>query len=105
MSWLWGGSGEGAKPAGDTAAAKMELTKTERATCYDARDAFYACARAAGKDAVESKCAAFRQAYESSCPQAWVRHFDKKQVYTAYKQKLNEAGFKDNLKFNAPGAK
>lgn len=74
--------------------APATVKKTERAVCYKARDAFYECSRALGKD-TDSKCQDLRKAFEDNCPAAWVSHFDKRQVYNAYKQKLVTAGVKE----------
>eukprot|EP00041_Stephanoeca_diplocostata_P008224 m.118855 g.118855 ORF g.118855 m.118855 type:complete len:93 (-) comp17227_c0_seq1:445-723(-) len=66
-----------------------------RGKCNQAKEAFYACVKANHQKVGEAPaCAAARKDFEEACPEAWVRHFDKREVYKAYKQKLKDSGFK-----------
>ena len=58
-----------------------------RKACYDARDAYFAC-----RDAGEKDCGELLKLYEKACPSAWVRYFDKKKIYDAYKERLAKDG-------------
>eukprot|EP00729_Bicosta_minor_P013382 gene13381-4233_t len=66
--------------------------KSQRAACHEARDAFFVCIAAAGDDDATG-CKALRQVYDSTCPVAWVKHFDKKRIYQEHKAKLNATGY------------
>mmetsp|Transcript_19851 Transcript_19851/g.51654 ORF Transcript_19851/g.51654 Transcript_19851/m.51654 type:complete len:85 (-) Transcript_19851:290-544(-) len=75
--------------------------KAQRSACYKARDAFYECyqrIRSAGGS--EDTCTVLRKTYEGACPEAWVSHFDKKQVYRAFKQRLKDSEYQE-LKLEA----
>ena len=51
---------------------------------YQARDAFFMCIQQAGDDDAAG-CKALRAVYDSTCPIAWVKHFDKKRIYQEHK--------------------
>ena len=59
----------------------------DRQKCYEAKDAYYKC-----KDAGDENCEELLKKYEEACPSAWVRYFDKKRIYDAYKEKLKNDG-------------
>ena len=46
------------------------------------------------------ECAALRSEYEKFCAASWVRHFDRKRKYEAFKREVarNEAAQNDELK-------
>eukprot|EP00035_Acanthoeca_spectabilis_P022744 m.445539 g.445539 ORF g.445539 m.445539 type:complete len:85 (+) comp19240_c0_seq1:109-363(+) len=74
----------------------VSVNKEQRAACYHARDAFYACVnQARNTGATEAGCDALRKVYEATCPVAWVSHFDKKQVYTSFKQRLKDSEYQE----------
>ena len=47
------------------------VLQASRVKCWAARDAYFACADAAGS------CWRLKRAYSAACPAAWVKHFDK----------------------------
>ncbi|XP_044276152.1 cytochrome c oxidase assembly factor 6 homolog isoform X1 [Varanus komodoensis] len=61
----------------------------ERKACWGARDAYWKCLDENKED--ESMCKKFRCSYENSCPQQWVKYFDRRRDYLKYKAQL-EAG-------------
>eukprot|EP00794_Sanderia_malayensis_P019510 gene19510-21439_t len=65
----------------------------QRHACWQARDAYYACkqSRSANDDEPE-KCEELLKHYEASCPPSWIKHFDKKVAYEAFKEKLEKHG-------------
>lgn len=58
-----------------------------RKVCYEAKDAYFAC-----KDAGNTDCQELLKKYEEACPSAWVRYFDKKKIYDAYKERMKKDG-------------
>ncbi|XP_005405013.1 PREDICTED: cytochrome c oxidase assembly factor 6 homolog isoform X1 [Chinchilla lanigera] len=75
LSWL---------PAG-MAAPSMK----ERQVCWGARDDYWRCLEESAEDA--SRCQQLRKSFESSCPQQWIKYFDKRRDYLKFKEKF-EAG-------------
>uniref|UniRef100_A0A4X2K1A1 Cytochrome c oxidase assembly factor 6 homolog n=3 Tax=Diprotodontia TaxID=38609 RepID=A0A4X2K1A1_VOMUR len=61
----------------------------ERQVCWGARDDYWKCLDENTDDA--SKCKKFRSIFESSCPQQWIKYFDKRRDYLKFKEKF-EAG-------------
>ncbi|XP_072503618.1 cytochrome c oxidase assembly factor 6 homolog isoform X1 [Notamacropus eugenii] len=61
----------------------------ERQVCWGARDDYWKCLDENSDDA--SKCKKLRSIFESSCPQQWIKHFDKRRDYLKFKEKF-EAG-------------
>ncbi|KAG8438585.1 hypothetical protein GDO86_004955 [Hymenochirus boettgeri] len=59
----------------------------ERQACWDARDGYWRCLDS--NDDNVSKCQELRQRFESSCPQQWLKHFDKKRDFLKFKEKLH----------------
>ena len=59
-----------------------------RQACYNAKDAYYKCVEDEGRQ----NCEELLKKYEGACPSAWVRYFDKKRIYDAYKEKLQKEG-------------
>uniref|UniRef100_F7FG29 Cytochrome c oxidase assembly factor 6 homolog n=2 Tax=Monodelphis domestica TaxID=13616 RepID=F7FG29_MONDO len=61
----------------------------ERQVCWGARDDYWKCLDENIDDA--SKCKKLRTIFESSCPQQWIKYFDKRRDYLKFKEKF-EAG-------------
>jgi len=59
--------------------------KEARARCWDSRDKFWECLDAGGND---DTCAELRKMYVDSCPNTWVKHFDRKKNYLVFKEKM-----------------
>ena len=79
------------------------LTSSERKKCYIARDRYFQCKNTdKNKDKNKDKntdknkdkkdCGQILKEYEEACPKAWVSYFNKKQIYDAYKDKLQNDG-------------
>ncbi|NWR29858.1 COA6 factor, partial [Tachuris rubrigastra] len=73
------------------AAGMAAPTREERTACWGARDEFWQCLDSHGDDA--AKCEKLRRAFESRCPQQWVKHFDKRRDFLKYKKKLETEGY------------
>uniref|UniRef100_F6R8D7 Cytochrome c oxidase assembly factor 6 homolog n=1 Tax=Callithrix jacchus TaxID=9483 RepID=F6R8D7_CALJA len=61
----------------------------ERQVCWGARDEYWKCLDENTDDA--SQCKKLRSSFESSCPQQWIKYFDKRRDYLKFKEKF-EAG-------------
>ncbi|KAM9613022.1 cytochrome c oxidase assembly factor 6 homolog isoform 1-T1 [Trichechus inunguis] len=61
----------------------------ERQACWEARDEYWKCLDERTEDA--SQCKKLRSSFESSCPQQWIKYFDKRRDYLKFKEKF-EAG-------------
>ncbi|XP_022379399.1 uncharacterized protein LOC111160528 isoform X3 [Enhydra lutris kenyoni] len=61
----------------------------ERQACWGARDEYWKCLDEKAEDA--SQCEQLRSAFESRCPQQWIKYFDKRRDYLKFKEKF-EAG-------------
>ncbi|VFV32279.1 uncharacterized protein c1orf31 [Lynx pardinus] len=61
----------------------------ERQACWGARDEYWKCLDENTEDA--SRCKKLRSSFESSCPQQWIKYFDKRRDYLKFKEKF-EAG-------------
>nr|XP_025706559.1 cytochrome c oxidase assembly factor 6 homolog isoform X1 [Callorhinus ursinus]XP_025706681.1 cytochrome c oxidase assembly factor 6 homolog isoform X1 [Callorhinus ursinus] len=61
----------------------------ERQACWGARDEYWKCLDENTEDA--SQCKKLRSSFESSCPQQWIKYFDKRRDYLKFKEKF-EAG-------------
>ncbi|XP_031993482.1 cytochrome c oxidase assembly factor 6 homolog isoform X1 [Hylobates moloch] len=61
----------------------------ERQVCWGARDEYWKCLDENLEDA--SQCKKLRSSFESSCPQQWIKYFDKRRDYLKFKEKF-EAG-------------
>ncbi|XP_003133065.1 cytochrome c oxidase assembly factor 6 homolog isoform X1 [Sus scrofa] len=81
---LAAGRAESSSPPG-MAAPSMK----ERQACWGARDAYWKCLDENTEDA--SQCKKLRSSFESSCPQQWIKYFDKRRDYLKFKEKF-EAG-------------
>ncbi|XP_028903547.1 cytochrome c oxidase assembly factor 6 homolog [Ornithorhynchus anatinus] len=64
-------------------------SRQERAACWDARDRYWRCLDDNGDDA--SRCRHARGPFEATCPQQWIKYFDKRRDYLKFKEKF-EAG-------------
>lgn len=64
-------------------------TMKERQACWGARDEYWRCLDEHTEDA--SRCEKLRSSFESSCPQQWIKYFDKRRDYLKFKEKF-EAG-------------
>ncbi|XP_069460285.1 cytochrome c oxidase assembly factor 6 homolog [Ambystoma mexicanum] len=64
-------------------------TAEERKVCWGARDKYWQCLDENGDDF--TKCQRLQSFFESSCPQQWVKYFEKRRDYLKYKEKF-EAG-------------
>lgn len=76
--------------------------RKERAECYDARDAYFACTDKQPKDAdAKAACKEFFDKFEKSCGCKWTEHFIRKRDYTRFKEKLETEGIQsiDEKKF------
>ncbi|XP_072031153.1 cytochrome c oxidase assembly factor 6 homolog [Amphiura filiformis] len=62
-----------------------------RRKCWGARDEYFDCLTKNTDD--ESQCANLKKAFESSCPNTWVKHFVRRRDYLQYKDKLGTEGF------------
>jgi len=81
--------------------------KETRQQCWSSRDAYWKClddnapkhSSTSGEKVPES-CLKLRKAFESACPNQWVKHFDRKRSYEQFKEKMSK-GFdpvEENLK-------
>ncbi|XP_054417262.1 cytochrome c oxidase assembly factor 6 homolog isoform X1 [Pongo pygmaeus] len=61
----------------------------QRQVCWGARDEYWKCLDENLEDA--SQCKKLRSSFESSCPQQWIKYFDKRRDYLKFKEKF-EAG-------------
>ncbi|KAM8814477.1 cytochrome c oxidase assembly factor 6 homolog isoform 1-T2 [Rhynchonycteris naso] len=61
----------------------------ERRACWAARDRYWRCLEECAEDA--ARCAELRRSFEASCPQQWIKYFDKRRDYLKFKEKF-EAG-------------
>ncbi|CAG9761976.1 unnamed protein product [Ceutorhynchus assimilis] len=68
-------------------------TKEERAVCWSARDKYWECL----DKGAESQCKEFRKLYEQSCTAQWVKHFDRKRSYLAFKEKIEKEGIPSKI--------
>lgn len=64
-------------------------SKKERQACWGARDEYWRCLDEHADDA--PPCRALRRSFEASCPQQWIKYFDKRRDYLKFKEKF-EAG-------------
>ncbi|XP_069340686.1 cytochrome c oxidase assembly factor 6 homolog [Eulemur rufifrons] len=64
-------------------------TMKERQACWGARDEYWKCLDENTEDA--SQCKKLRSSFESSCPQQWVKYFDKRRDFLKFKEEF-EAG-------------
>ncbi|KAM5235038.1 cytochrome c oxidase assembly factor 6 homolog [Ctenodactylus gundi] len=64
-------------------------SRKERQVCWGARDQYWRCLDDNAEDA--ARCRQLRGAFESSCPQQWIKYFDKRRDYLKFKEKF-EAG-------------
>uniref|UniRef100_V9L7K4 Cytochrome c oxidase assembly factor 6-like protein n=1 Tax=Callorhinchus milii TaxID=7868 RepID=V9L7K4_CALMI len=65
-------------------------TAEERKACWGARDQYWQCLDKQDKDS--SECQKFRKEFEGSCPQQWIKYFDKRRDFLKYKEKLQTEG-------------
>ncbi|XP_020741768.1 cytochrome c oxidase assembly factor 6 homolog isoform X1 [Odocoileus virginianus] len=63
----------------------------ERQACWGARDEYWKCLDENTEDA--SKCKKLRSSFESSCPQQWIKYFDKRRDYLKFKEKFEAGDF------------
>ncbi|XP_008052689.1 cytochrome c oxidase assembly factor 6 homolog [Carlito syrichta] len=61
----------------------------ERLACWEARDEYWKCLDENADDA--SRCKKIRSSFEASCPQLWIKYFDKRRDYLKFKEQF-EAG-------------
>ncbi|XP_066091446.1 cytochrome c oxidase assembly factor 6 homolog [Saccopteryx bilineata] len=61
----------------------------ERRACWASRDRYWRCLEERAEDA--ARCAELRRSFEASCPQQWIKYFDKRRDYLKFKEKF-EAG-------------
>ncbi|XP_012593701.1 cytochrome c oxidase assembly factor 6 homolog isoform X1 [Microcebus murinus] len=73
-------------------------TMKERQACWGARDEYWKCLDENTDDA--SQCKKLRSSFESSCPQQWVKYFDKRRDFLKFKEEF-EAGKSQPLKRTA----
>ncbi|XP_021504014.1 cytochrome c oxidase assembly factor 6 homolog [Meriones unguiculatus] len=64
-------------------------SRKERQACWGARDLYWRCLDDHADDA--ARCQQLRSAFEASCPQQWIKYFDKRRDYLKFKEKF-EAG-------------
>ncbi|XP_041506252.1 cytochrome c oxidase assembly factor 6 homolog [Microtus oregoni] len=64
-------------------------TMKERQVCWSARDLYWRCLDDNAEDA--ARCKQLRSSFEASCPQQWIKYFDKRRDYLKFKEKF-EAG-------------
>ncbi|XP_039208952.1 cytochrome c oxidase assembly factor 6 homolog isoform X2 [Crotalus tigris] len=63
----------------------------ERKACWGARDIYWKCLDENMKDT--SKCDKLRCSFENSCPQQWVKYFNKRRDYLQYKAQMESGQF------------
>ncbi|KAI0318614.1 cytochrome oxidase c subunit VIb-domain-containing protein [Amylostereum chailletii] len=66
------------KPESPTA-----VSRQDRAKCWEARDAYFACldgARVVVAGSEGGKCAPTHSAYEHNCAKSWIEYFNKRRV-------------------------
>lgn len=72
-------------------------SKSEREKCWTARDKYWECiskyapefSTTSGADEPK-ECKDLRKLFETSCPNQWVKHFDRKRTYEQFKEKMNK---------------
>ncbi|PSN62909.1 hypothetical protein BS50DRAFT_577795 [Corynespora cassiicola Philippines] len=96
MGWLpWSSSDEsGVKKT--SGGAFERPTRTNRAKCYEARDAFFECLdrnsildsinTKSGKAAAAKACGQADQEFEKNCAHSWVEYFKKQRVVNYQKE-------------------
>lgn len=74
-------------------------SKSEREKCWTSRDKYWECLQkyaptysATSGSEEPNECKQLRKLFESSCPNQWVKHFDRKRTYEQFKEKM-EKGF------------
>lgn len=82
MVWPFGSSEADSGPKKTAGGAFEKPSRTNRAKCYEARDAFFECLdrnnildsinTKSGRVATASKCAEADQAFEKNCAHSWV---------------------------------
>nr|XP_020642572.1 cytochrome c oxidase assembly factor 6 homolog [Pogona vitticeps]XP_020642582.1 cytochrome c oxidase assembly factor 6 homolog [Pogona vitticeps]XP_020642591.1 cytochrome c oxidase assembly factor 6 homolog [Pogona vitticeps] len=63
----------------------------ERKACWDARDEYWKCLDENLEDT--TKCEIFKGTFEKTCPQQWVKYFNRRRDYLKYKALLETKGF------------
>nr|ACO12800.1 C1orf31 [Lepeophtheirus salmonis] len=66
------------------------LKKAERKACWESRDTHWDCLKSNKED--ERLCISTRKAFATLCPDAWVKHFDRKYQVMKFKETLIKEG-------------
>ncbi|XP_032881799.1 cytochrome c oxidase assembly factor 6 homolog [Amblyraja radiata] len=66
-------------------------TAEERKNCWGARDKYWQCLDQTDEDF--SQCQKSRILFEGSCPQQWIKYFDKRRDYLKYKAKIQSVEY------------
>ncbi|XP_055495237.1 cytochrome c oxidase assembly factor 6 homolog [Leucoraja erinacea] len=66
-------------------------TAEERKNCWGARDKYWQCLDQTDEDF--SLCQKSRILFEGSCPQQWIKYFDKRRDYLKYKAKIQSVEY------------
>ncbi|EDQ91128.1 uncharacterized protein MONBRDRAFT_3788, partial [Monosiga brevicollis MX1] len=58
----------------------------QRKACWAARDEYQQCLEKNGEGATQ--CEDLRKSFVAACPEAWVKHFERRRIYARFKQRL-----------------
>ncbi|KAF2685752.1 hypothetical protein K458DRAFT_416964 [Lentithecium fluviatile CBS 122367] len=96
MGWSPFGSSDDSGPRKTSGGAFEKPSRTNRAKCYEARDAFFECLdrnnildsinSKAGRAATASACGKADQEFEKNCAHSWVEYFKKQRVVNYQKE-------------------
>ncbi|KAF2704352.1 hypothetical protein K504DRAFT_451065 [Pleomassaria siparia CBS 279.74] len=97
MGWLpWGSSEQEGGVKKTSGGAFESPSRTNRAKCYEARDAFFECLdknkildsinSRAGQIATREACGASDVVFEKNCAHSWVEYFKKQRVVNYQKE-------------------
>ncbi|XP_063695581.1 cytochrome c oxidase assembly factor 6 homolog [Culicoides brevitarsis] len=71
--------------------------KEKRDKCWSSRDEYWKCLDKYSPDynpqsgePGPNECKQIRKLYESSCPNQWVKHFDRKRTYEKFKELMKK---------------
>jgi cytochrome c oxidase assembly factor 6 len=95
MAWSpFGGSSDDSGVKKTSGGAFEKPSRTNRAKCYEARDAFFECLdrnnildsinSKAGRAATQTACAPSDQAFEKNCAHSWVRHLPNQFLHSGF---------------------
>ncbi|OCK99506.1 uncharacterized protein K441DRAFT_627875 [Cenococcum geophilum 1.58] len=87
MGWFSSGSPKPATPKPSSDGAFEAPSRSDRALCWEARDAFFECLdrndildSIKDRDAAEKACGKLDQEFQRNCAGSWVQYFKKRRV-------------------------